>query len=242
MDAQVKSVSHAFGIMRLLADGEARTLSEVARACSLSPSSCLGLLRTLVAERVLLMTAGKRYSLATAWREGAVRWADPQAQIIAEAQPLLDRLARRLDAPVGLWRVIPRDRLQLIALGESGAATRIHMQVGQRQPIGGGATGRALAAAQGIDAARLEARFSSVRWEQALDFGTYRQQVLDAVRAGYAVDDRYGHAGVRSIAVAMAHAAPPLCLSVSFFADAPRQQDAAVGAALIALTEQLAHA
>jgi hypothetical protein len=34
------------------------------------------------------------------------------------------------------------ERLQLEALAESGAATRIHMVIGQRQPSGGGATGR----------------------------------------------------------------------------------------------------
>lgn len=240
MDAQVRSVSHAFAILRLLADGEARTLSEIARACSLSPSSCLALLRTLVAERVLIAAASKRYALAPAWREGAARWADPQARMIALAQPQLDRLARTLDAPVGLWCVVPRERLQLIALGESGAATRIHMQVGQRQPIGGGATGRALAAAQGVDPARLETRFTAVRWERPLEFALYLQQVSDAAQAGYAVDDRYGHAGVRSIAVAVPRTDPALCLSVSFFADAARDTDAAVGAALQELAAQLA--
>jgi DNA-binding IclR family transcriptional regulator len=239
MDAQVRSVSHALAIMRLLAGGESLTLSEVARACALSPSTCLALLRTLVAERVLVAGAGKRYALAPAWRDGAGRWADPQAQMIAAARPLLTRFARTLDAPVGLWRVVLRDRLQLVALGESEAATRIHMQVGQRQPIGGGATGRALAAAQGIDPIRLEARFAAVRWECPLDFATYRQQVADAGRDGYAVDDRYGHAGVRSVAVAVPGAEPALCLSVSFFADAGREGDREVGERLRALAAGL---
>lgn len=239
-DAGVRSVSHALAIMRLLAAGESLTLSEVARACALSPSSALALLRTLLAERVLVAAAGKRYTLAPAWHDGAARWADPQAQLVAVAQPLLAKLARTLDAPVGLWQVVPRDRLQLVALGESEAATRIHMAVGQRQPIGGGATGRALAAAQRLDERTIAARFAAVRWEGALDLETYRRQVEDAVRAGYAVDDRNGHAGVRSVAVAVPGATPALCLSASFFADAGRGRDSEVGAALRELAELLA--
>ncbi len=240
MEAQVRSVSHALGIMRLLAGGEAQTLSEVARACGLSPSSALALLRTLVAERVLVTAPGKRYALASAWGEGAARWADPQAQLVATARPLLTRLAREIDAPVGLWRVVPRDRLQLVALGESEAATRIHMAVGQRQPIGGGATGRALAAVDALDDTAVAARFAAVRWERALTLDEYRAQVADAARDGFAVDDRYGHAGVRSIAVVVPEAEPGLCLSASFFADAGRGGDAVVGERLRGLAEQLA--
>jgi DNA-binding IclR family transcriptional regulator len=236
----VRSVGHALAIMRLLADGTAMTLSEVARARALSPSSCLALLRTLLSERVLIAEPGKRYALAPAWRDGAGRWADPQAQMIAAARTLLAKLARSLDAPVGLWRIVPRDRLQLVALGESEAATRIHMAVGQRQPIGGGATGRALAAAQRLDERTLAARFAAVRWACPLDLDTYRQQVAEAERQGYAVDDRYGHAGVRSVAAVVPGAIPALCLSASFFADAGRGGDAAVGAALRDVAEQLA--
>ncbi|QNE32784.1 helix-turn-helix domain-containing protein [Sphingomonas sp. NBWT7] len=230
MELRVRSVGHAFAIMRLLAHGEAMTLSEIARGCALSPSTCLGLLRTLIGERVLAAQPGKRYALAPAWREGSARWADPHAQIVATARPLLDRAARQLDAPVGLWRVVAGERLQLIALGESAASTRIHMQVGQRQPIGGGATGRALAAAQRLEEAAVATRFAAVRWERALDLAAYRRQIADAARDGYAVDDRYGHAGVRSIAVAVPGDPPTLCLSVSFFAaDAGCARDAEAG-------------
>ncbi|WBH15632.1 IclR family transcriptional regulator domain-containing protein [Sphingomonas radiodurans] len=240
MDAQVKSVSHALAIMRHLASGQPQTLSEVARACALSPSTCLALLRTLSAERVLVAATGKRYALAPAWHENVTQWADPQAQVVAAAQPLLAKLARTLEAPVGLWRVVPRERLQLVALGESKAPTRIHMAIGQRQPIGGGATGRALAAAQRLDERAVAARFAAVRWESPLDLETYRRQIMDAARDGYAVDDRFGHAGVRSVAVVVVGAEPALCLSASFFADvALRWTLAAVGEQLKALGAEL---
>ena len=239
MEASVRSVSHALAIMRLLATGEALTLSEIARACALSPSSCLSLLRTLVAERVLAGAPGKRYMLAPAWGKGVERWADPHAAIIAAARPLLTELARAIDAPVGLWEVVPRGRLQLVALGESAAATRIHMAVGQRQPIGGGATGRALAAAQGVSEAELAARFAGVRWEQGLSFEAYRTQVAEAARNGFAIDDRFGHAGIRSLAAVVPGAEPALCVSASFFADTPIDE-AETGERLRALGERLA--
>jgi len=240
MEAQVRSVRHALAIMRLLAPGGALTLSEIARACALSPSSCLSLLRTLVAERVLTVAPGKRYALAPAWGEGAARWADPNAAIVARARPLLTELARAIDAPIGLWQVVPRGRLQLVALGESAAATRIHMVVGQRQPIGGGAAGRALAAAQEVDDEELAARFAGVRWEGALDFATYRAQVAAAARDGYAVDERFGHAGIRSLAAVVPGTEPALCVSASFFADAAPVSVAVVGERLRALGERLA--
>ena len=51
---------------------------------------------------------------------------------------MLESAARKWLAPVGLWRVFGRDRLQLVALGEDVAATRIHMeefiQAYQREP------------------------------------------------------------------------------------------------------------
>ena len=46
MSSPVPSVVQAFAIVRALADGRALTLSEVAQICGISPSSCLGLLRT----------------------------------------------------------------------------------------------------------------------------------------------------------------------------------------------------
>ena len=50
MSQPVRSVAQAFAILRLLADGDGLTLSEIGRALDLSPSSCFNLLNTLVAE------------------------------------------------------------------------------------------------------------------------------------------------------------------------------------------------
>ena len=67
--APVRSLSQSFAILRALGLGRAMTLSEVAEACGISPSSCLALLRTLLGEGVLEQVAGKRYVLSAPWAQ-----------------------------------------------------------------------------------------------------------------------------------------------------------------------------
>lgn len=219
MTGPVRSVSQAFAILRVFSREEAPlTLSDVTRATGLSPSSCLNLLRTLVGEGVLEGRGGKRYGLARGWERLAGLLEGDQARMIARAQPLLSRLAASHDTTTGLWRIEPRERLQLVALGESGSQTRIHMVIGQRQPIGGGATGRALSAAQGLDETELARRFAAVRWGRPLDFPGYALQVGAAAAAGYSVDDGFGHVGVCSLACVVPGQPITYCVSASIFA------------------------
>lgn len=219
MTGPVRSVSQAFTILRLLArDGQAQTLSGISRATGLSVSSCLNLLRTLMAEGALEAESGKRYRLAAGWGELGALMRGDEARVAARAQPLLSRFAESHDATVGLWHVEPRERLELIALGESESATRIHMAVGQRQPIGAGSTGRALAAAQGVGENELARRFAALRWQRPLDFPAYALQVGAARSSGYALDDGFAHAGVCSVACVVPGEAPVFCLSASTFA------------------------
>ena len=77
MSGPVRSVSQAFAILRLLSSHPAGlTLSEIARDLALSPSSCLNLLRTLVAEGMVERGgAAKLYRAASGWafRRGSKR-------------------------------------------------------------------------------------------------------------------------------------------------------------------------
>lgn len=241
MTGPVRSVSQAFVILRLLArDRQALTLSDIARASSLSVSSCLNLLRTLVAEGALTAESGKRYRLAPGWADLGALMRGEVDRIALRAQPLLGRFADQHDATVGLWHIEPRERLELVALGTSESATRIHMAVGQRQPIGGGSTGRALAAAQGVDETELARRFAALRWQRPLDFAAYATQIGAARSAGYALDDGFAHAGVCSVACVVPGLPPAFCLSASIFAGS-RDGDAirSLGLALTALARSL---
>ena len=219
MAGTVRSVSQTFAILRMLSRTPLMSLSEVAKACTISPSTCLGLLQTLVAEGVITQASGKRYALAAGWSDLPATSADAAAQLIARARPLLDRLARVWKAPIGLWRTASRDRLELVALGESNEPTRIHMVVGQRQPFGSGAVGRAFASVQPLDLVQLARRFDALRWQQPISFESYRQQIAEAAERGYAVDDRLSYAGITSVAVGVPGSPSIFCVSATVFAD-----------------------
>ena len=218
MTGPVRSVSQAFALMRLLAVAEApQSLTELARATATSPSSCLNLLRTLLGEGVIEADKTKRYRLTSSWLALTKLSESGDAQMIARAQPLMVRLALAQEATVGLWRLGSQERLELIAIGESKAATRIQMMIGQRQPFGGGATGRALAALSSASGADLARRFTALRWQRPLDFTTYSAQVSAAQTLGYAIDDGFGHAGICSVASFVPGETPQYCLSASVF-------------------------
>lgn len=220
MSTQVRSVSLAFAVLRALAarPGGA-TLSEVARAVELSPSSTLNLLRTLVAEgAVERIEEARRYRLVPEW-SATGPGPNRLAQLIERMRGPARAFAEVHECTVGLWQVTSPNRIVLAALWDSGAATRIHMVIGQRQPIGGGSSGRALAALERIGESELRRRFDDVRWQQPLAFSTYVEQVRQCGERGYAIDDGFSHSGICSVAVAIGGSASlRLCLSVSTFA------------------------
>ncbi|WP_068071046.1 IclR family transcriptional regulator [Novosphingobium lentum] len=242
MSGPVRSLSQGFAILRLLADRRADradglTLSDIGRAQGLSPSSCLNLLRTLEAEGAIARDpAGKRYRLAEDWAALGVL-AQGVDRMVMRTRPALRAFAAQHEAATGLWRAVPGERLALVALGESDAATRIHMVEGQRQPLGGGATGRALAAADALPPDELARRFAAVRWQQPLALADYLAQVARADRDGFAIDDGLGHAGVCSVGIALPdRPGGRFCLSASFFAGSRSGDEiAALGRALLAL-------
>lgn len=242
MPGPVRSVSQAFAILRLLAERGAMTLSEVGRETGLSPSSGLNLLRTLVAEGALEReSAGKRYRLAEGWAQVSVLDGGGLARRIARARPALTRFAREHDTATGLWRVVSGERLALVALGESEEFTRIHMVEGQRQPIGGGSTGRALAAAERLEHEELVRRFSKVRWRRQIDMAAWVEQVARAASLGYALDDGFNHPGICSVSATIPSARgegarPQFCISASIFAGSRSDREVeALGRALVEL-------
>lgn len=222
----VPSVSQAIAILRLLGrSGESMGVTAIARAAGLSPSSAFNLSRTLVAEGLVdFDPATKRYRIGLGSIDFA-RMALRGDTMVAAVRPLMERLAERHDAAIGLWRAADSGRLLLLALAESEAATRIHMAVGQRQPTGAGSTGRALLAARGASDDELRAAHAGVRWPTNLEADSYISQVRDAARLGYAIDNQWLNPGIATLAAAIpdahgqdAQGLPRYCLSASLFA------------------------
>jgi DNA-binding IclR family transcriptional regulator len=129
------------------------------------------------------------------------------------------RLAEAYDGAVGLWRVSSRERLMLVHLAESEAATRIHLSIGQRLPLAAGAMGRCVAAAQDVAEDELARRFAAVRWAQPPRLDAYRAQVEAARRQGYSIDADQLLRGLSSVAAAIVDRAGAVrfCLSVTMF-------------------------
>lgn len=240
----VRSLSQGFAILRLLAETAPLSLSDVARRLGLSPSSALNLMRTLVAEGAVERDArSKHYRLAPAWAASGVLGDRGERDLAARALPLMVRFAEASDAAVGLWKVASRERLSLVVHAESKAGMRLRLADAQRQPLGGGAVGRALAAAEGVDATELARRFAPVRWQAELSFADYAEQVRRAAIDGYAVDRGFAHRGIVSVATAIADAPPGYGLSASVFAESCDEADAAaLGADLCGLRAALVRA
>lgn len=241
MPGPVRSVSQAFAILRLLAESRPLSLSEVGRSVGLSPSSCLNLLKTLVDEGAVERDARtKLYRLSPAWASAdALRDGGTQA-LVDRALPAMVQLAEASDAAVGLWKIASRDRLQLIAHAESNAGMRLRLADAQRQPLGGGAVGRALAAAQAIDDAELARRYAAVRWQADLSFASYADQVRGAGQTGYAIDQGFAHRGISTVAVAFPEIRPGFGLSASVFTESRNVGEVAVlGAELLRLRRAL---
>ncbi|WP_298670383.1 helix-turn-helix domain-containing protein [uncultured Sphingomonas sp.] len=235
MTGPIRSVAQAFAILRLLGESSPMTLSDIARIVGISPSSCFNLLKTLLDEGAIERDARTRsYRLTRVWA-AAEALRDDAAQGLAErARPAMTRLAQTNDAAIGLWKVISRERVRLILRAESDAGLRVAMADGQRQPLGGGAVGRALAAAEGVDDDELARRYAAVRWQTALPFADYAAQVRLARERGFAADDGFAHRGICTVAVPIAEIAPGFCLSASLFAGARGEAE------IVALADELA--
>lgn len=241
MTGPVRSVSQAFAILRLLGDAGALTLSDIGRSVGLSPSSCLNLLKTLLAERAIEREgATKRYRLTAPWQAAEALRDSAGVRLVDRALPRMAAFAQRTEAAVGLWKIVSRDRMQLAVRAESDAGTRLSLADDQRQPLGSGAAGRAIAAAQAVGEAELARRYAPVRWQADLPFATYARQVHEAAARGYAIDQGHTHRGVWTAAAGLTGIAPGYCLSASVVAGSHSEAEIdALGAILLTLRDEL---
>ena len=218
----VPSVSHAVAILRLLGkSGKALGVTAIARETGLSPSSAFNLAKTLTAEGLLAFDPlAKTYAIGMGSIDIARMALRGDDTMIHTARAVMQRLAERFDAAVGLWRVADQRRLLLVALAESEAATRIHMSVGQRQPWGAGSTGRVFLAEHNASEVEIRDAFSAIRWPGRITSDHFVEQVHAARTLGYALDDQWLNTGIATVAtiIPAQDGATSYCLSASMFA------------------------
>lgn len=213
------AVAQAIAVLRLLGNaGAPMGVTAIARQLGLGASTAFNLLKTLAAdEMVEFDPATKLYTLGFGTLD-LVRMTLASDLAIPVARPMMEELARRHEAAVGLWRRSGRDRLVLVALAENEATTRIHMAIGQRQPLGAGAAGRAVLSVLDPDRERLAELIGRVRWQHEPGLDEYGAQIVRARSNGYATDLGALNSGIFSVAAAISTGTPAShCLSMSFF-------------------------
>jgi DNA-binding IclR family transcriptional regulator len=198
---QVPAVTRAAAILRLLARSEAPLgVQPIARALGLVPSTCLHILRALVAEELVSFDpATKRYALAS----GVLALARAMLRHDAFgnlAQRVLDGLAERHGATAIGVEAASLDHIVVVAISRPGGALRLQVDVGSRYPALISATGRCIAAFGGHPVASLESRFAKLRWDNPPTLAEWRTDIAATRAAGYAVDEGHYITGVTVIA------------------------------------------
>lgn len=186
----VGSVVQALAILRYVAaHSEPLRVSTVARELKLNPSTCFNILKTLAAEGFIERDdRTKTYVLGAAPLDLA-RHVLEDGGVFPYIRAAMQECAEAFSVTTTLWRRTRNDRWVLIGLTESRALARIYMTVGQRLPLYGGAMGRCLAAQEPLSPSEIMNRVRAIRWHRPLGAEEYLNEVEQAQRRGWALDE-----------------------------------------------------
>lgn len=198
----VPAVSRSIAILRLLGRvGQPLGVKAIADELALVPSTCLHILRVLVAEELVTWDpATKRYALGNGMISLARSVLDRSGfpQLI---QPVLDRLAGRFGVTAMGVEITSKDTVVVLALSHSNQPFRVHTDVGSRFDTLVSATGRLIAAHGGESWTDLRKKFSQIHWDKAPRFDTWKKEVELARSQGFSVDRDNFMAGLTVVAV-----------------------------------------
>jgi DNA-binding IclR family transcriptional regulator len=186
---QVPAVTRAAAVLRLLGRSpEPLGVNAIARALDIIPSTCLHILRALVAEELVAFDpATKRYSL-DAGILSLARNLLRQERLGRSVQPVLDQIAERHGVTALGVRSIGLAHMIVVAVSRSPSSIHLHTDVGGRFPALISATGRCLAAFGGHGAEAIRNRFHELRWDNPPSLAAWLDEVEETARQGYAVD------------------------------------------------------
>ncbi len=248
--SKAPAIARAAAVLRLLGKrGTPMGVQAIARELGLVPSTCLYVLRALVAEELVAFDADtKRYALDAGVLTLARAWLR-RDQFNDLAQPQLDRISREFGLTTLGVQVFGLDHIIVTAMAQSGEVFQLSTQVGSRFPALVSATGRCIAAFGAPDLNALRPRFETLRWDDAPSWEEWCAQVTEARRTGIAVDDGHYIAGVTVIAApvwkggresgAPTHALVAIGIGATLRGDMDRVKQALVSAAR-SLSEHLA--
>jgi len=199
--SKAPAISRAAAVLRLLGKSDAPLgVQGIARELKLVPSTCLHVLRALVAEEFVSFDPDtKRYSLEAGVLTLARHWLR-RNRFNDLAQPTLDRLGKAFDVTMLGVQIVGLDHIIVVAISQSGQNIHLSTQVGSRFPALISATGRCIAAFGEHPETELEARFKTLRWDDPPTLDEWKAQVRETRARGFAVDAGNYISGVTVIA------------------------------------------
>lgn len=200
-DSKAPAISRAAAVLRLLGKSDAPVgLQAIAHELGLVPSTCLYVLRALVAEEFVSFDPDtKRYSLEAGVLTLARQWLR-RNQFTDLAQPALDRISRNFEVTMLGVHIVGLDHIIVTAVSQAGNSFQISAQIGSRFPALISATGRCIAAFGDYSEEDLETRFKTLRWDDPPTFKQWKQQVERTRQQGFAVDPGNYISGVTVLA------------------------------------------
>jgi DNA-binding IclR family transcriptional regulator len=199
--SKAPAISRAAAVLRLLGKSDSPLgVQSIARELGMVPSTCLHVLRALVAEEfVSFDLETKKYALEAGVLTLARQWLkrNPFNDL---AQPILDRIGRAFDVTVLGVHIVGLDHIIVVAASQSGQNFQLSTQIGTRFPALISATGRCIAAFGDYADAELETRFKALRWDEAPTFKDWQAQVQQTRLQGFAVDAGNYISGVTVVA------------------------------------------
>jgi DNA-binding IclR family transcriptional regulator len=199
--SKAPAISRAAAVLRLLGKSDAPIgVHAIARELGLVPSTCLHVLRALVAEDLVSFEPDtKRYTLDAGVLTLARHWLR-RNRFTDLAQPILDALGQQHEVTALGVRTVGIEHMIVVALSQGGLTLQLSTQIGSRFPALISATGRCVAAFGGHPEGELEAKFQTLQWDEPPTLEEWKRQVEETRQRGFAVDDGYYISGVTVIA------------------------------------------
>lgn len=198
----VPAVTRAVAILRLLGEKpNGLGVKAIADALGLVPSTCLHILRALVAENLVQQDAGtKRYGLGSGM-VALARNALANVGFASLAKPLLDSLSAKWGLTVMGTELTPRETVLVLAVARPDRPLQLHASVGSEFYYLTSATGRLIAAFGNLSNPELRGKFSRIQWDRPMRFEEWLAEIEQTRAQGWAVDrDRFKN-GITAYAV-----------------------------------------
>ena len=187
---KVPAISRAAAVLRLVGKSDhPMGVHEIARALEIVPSTCLNILRALVAEELVAFDPfAKRYSLDAGILTLGRNWLR-QNRFTELAQPLLDQISLASSVTAMAVRIVGLDHIIVVALSHSRQAFQVSADIGSRFPALISATGRCIAAFQDHPREEIESRLAQLHWDDAPSLDKWWKEVEETRKRGFAIDD-----------------------------------------------------